>query len=211
LRVTAVEKREYAERTPDLDEVKETGRGEKISLKAYVHHLTRTITAFEWDLNANVAMLQITQLQRDGAYEEVAGRFFQLVSPWLDIERFGLVDLRQAIRGLHEIEERGNPEARSHGVHYRSPRGRTISAHSPTPRDSVVGEKFIDEAMESVRKYGVGHLGNFYWQGDKLGLVPNAREDVHFIIVGAKSRVNFPTPNTEEVVRHVLQRVRAIS
>src|SRR5687767_12768387 len=32
--------------------------------------------------------------------------------------------------------------------------------------------------------------------------------DVHVIIVGAKSRVNFPTPNTEDVVRYVLHRVR---
>jgi hypothetical protein len=72
LRVTAVEKREYAERTPEHDEEKETDSGERITLKAYMHHLTRTLAAFEWDLNANVAMLQITQLQEDGDYEELA-------------------------------------------------------------------------------------------------------------------------------------------
>lgn len=35
-------------------------------LKAYIHRLTRTLVAFEWDLNANVAMLQITQLPGEG-------------------------------------------------------------------------------------------------------------------------------------------------
>jgi hypothetical protein len=53
LRVTAIEKREYAERTPEHDEAKETQSGERITLKAYVHHLTRTLAAFEWDLNAS--------------------------------------------------------------------------------------------------------------------------------------------------------------
>lgn len=213
LRITAVEKREYSERTPEHDEEKETESGERITLKAYVHHLTRTLAAFEWDLNANVAMLQITQLQMEGDYEELAEQFFRLVSPWLDIKQFGSVDLRPVIRRLHEIEGMGKAEARSHGIHYRSPRGRRISAHSPTPRDSVLGKAFINDAMDSVRKNGVGHLGNFYWlAGMKPGLATNTlRGDAHVIIVGAKSRVNFPTPNAEDVVRYVLQRVRALS
>lgn len=149
----------------------------------------------------------------EGDYEEVAKQFFQLIHRWLDVKQFGLVDLRPVIRKLHEIEGIGQAEARSHGIHYRSPRGRRISAHSPTPRDSVLGETFINDAMDSVRKNGVGHLGNFYWlAGVKPGLVTNTlKGDAHVIIVGANSRVNFPTPNAEEVVRYVLQRVRALS
>lgn len=213
LRVTAVDKREYTARTPEHDEEKRTEGGERISLKAYMHHLTRTLAAFEWDLNANVAMLQITQLPMEGDYEEVAGQFFQLVSPWLDIKQFGAVDLRPRIRRLHQLEREGQAEARSHGIDYRSPRGRRVSAHSPTPRDSVLGEGFIDEAMDSVRKNGVGHLGNFYWLANiRPGPAVNPLTgDVHVIIVGAKSRVNFPTPNTEDVVRYVLHRVRELS
>jgi hypothetical protein len=213
LRVMAVQKREYAERTPDHDEEKESEDGEKITLKAYVHHLTRTLTVFEWDLNANIAMLQITQLQKDGDYEEVAEEFFQLVSPWMNMKQFGSVDLRPVIGKLHEIEGNGQAEARSHGFTYGSLRGRRVSAHSPSPRDSVRGEAFIDDAMDNVRKNGVGHLGNFYWlPGIKPGPVPNPlKGDVHVIIVGAKSRVNFPTPNSEDVVRYVLHRVRSLS
>ena len=77
----------------------------------------------------------------------------------------------------------------------------------------MLGETFIDDAMDSVRKNGVGHLGNFYWlAGVKPGPVTNPlKGDVHVIIVGANSRVNFPTPNAEEVVRYVLHRVRALS
>lgn len=213
LRISAVQKREYAERTPEHDEEKETKDSERITLKAYVHHVTRTIVTFEWDLSANTVMLQITQLQRDGDYEEVAGEFFRLVSPWLDINHFGAVDLRPVIRKLHELEGNGQAEARSHGIHYQSLRGRRISAHSPSPRDSVLGEAFIDDAMDSVRKNGVGHIGNFYWlPGIQSGPVPNPlKSDVHVVIVGAKSRINFPTPNSEDEVRYVLHRVRELS
>lgn len=213
LRVTAVQMREYAERTPEHDEEKETQDGERLTLKAYVHHLTRTLAVFEWDLNANVAMLQITQLQREGDYEEVAREFFQLINPWLDIKQFGALGLRPVIRKLHEIEGNGQAEARSHGIHYQSLRGRRVSAHSPSPRDSVLGEAFIDNAMDNVRKNGVGHLGNFYWlPGMNPGPVANPlKSDVHVIVVAAKSRINFPTPNAEDAVRYVLHRVRELS
>jgi hypothetical protein len=213
LRVTAVQRREYTERTPEHDDQKETEEGERILLKAYVHHIARTLVAFEWDLDANAAMCQITQLHRDALYEEVAAEFFGLVASWLDIGLFGPVDVRRAIRSLHELEGDGKAEARSHGIHYRTLQGRRLSAHSPSPRDSVLGEAVIDRAMDNVGKSGVGHLGNFYWLADtRPGPVPNPlKGDVHVIIVGDKSRLTFPTPNTEDVVRYVLHRVRVLS
>jgi hypothetical protein len=213
LRVTAIEKRDYTERTPEHDEEKETESGERITLKAYMHHLTRTLAAFEWDLNANVAMLQITQLQEDGDYEKLAEQFTQLVKPWLDIKQFSAIDLCPVIQRLQEIEKNGQGEARSHGIDYRSLQGRRVSARSPSPGASVFGEQFLDDAMESVRKNSVGHLGNFYWlAGKKPGPSANPLNgEVHVIIVGAKSRVNFRTPNTEDVVRYVLHRMRTLS
>lgn len=213
LRITAIQKRDYSERAPDHDEEKETPDGERISLQAYVHHLTRTLVAFEWDLNANAAMLQITQLKRDGDYEEVAGEFARLVAPWLDVKHFDVLDLRPAIRELHRLEGIKQAEARSHGIQYRSLRGRRVSAHSPSPRDSVLGEDFIDRAMDGVGRQSVGHLGNFYWlAGNHSGPVANPlKGDVHVIVVGAKSRMNFPTPNSEDVVRYVLHRMRTLS
>lgn len=213
LRVTAIQKRDYSERAPQYDDEQKSPDGKRITRRAYVHHLTRTLAAFEWDLNANAAMLQITQLQRDGDYEEIAEELSRLVAPWLDIKHFGALDVRPAIRELHKLEGIKQPEARSHGIQYRSLGGRRVAAHSPSPRDSVLGEEHIDRAMERVGKKSVGHLGNFYWKaGNHAGPVSNPlRADVHVIIVGAKSRVNFPTPNTEDVVRYVLHRVRALS
>jgi len=213
LRVTAIQKREYWNRKPELDEERETAEGVKIVLKAYVYYLTRTLVAFEWDLNANVAMLQITQLGRDGDYEKVADEFVQFVGSWLDITQFGLVSLRPAIRALHERERTGQAEVRSHGVDYLSLQNTRVAVRSASPRHSVVGEEHIDKGMEEVRKGTVGNLGNFYWLPKKKpGPAENPlKDEVHAIMVGAKSRVNFPTPNTEDVVRYVVHRVRALS
>ncbi|MDH4188127.1 MAG: hypothetical protein OEV08_14140, partial [Nitrospira sp.] len=213
LRVTAVQKREYTERTPDLDEERHLLDGETISLRAYVHHQSRTIVAFEWNIEANTAMLQITQLLGDAHYSQVAEKFFALVSGWLDIKLFSDVDIRKAIRRLHELEGQGKAEARSHNIDYRTLLGRRLSAHSASPNDSVLGEAVIDQAMENVAKHGVAHLGNFYWlEGTKPGPVPNPLDgNVHVVIVGDMGRINFPTPNSEEVVRYVLRRVRALS
>jgi len=214
LRVTAVQKRSYSERAPQHDDTKVAEDGTQIVLRAYANHVTRTLVTFEWDLISNTAMLQITQLHGDRLYEQVAKEFCDLVSAWLDIEKlFDIVEIREAIKRLHEGERNGNAEARSHGYQYRTPQGRRLAAHSPSPQYSVLGEAVIDDAMDGIRKSGVGHLGNFYWLSDgNRGPAPNPLQgDVHVILVADKSRINFPTPNTEDVVRYVLHRVRALS
>jgi len=214
LRITVVRKRTYSERAPEHDDEKQSVAGEPITLRAYVHHVSRMLVVFEWDLVSNDAILHITQLDRDTLYEQVAKEFFELVKAWLDIESmFGLVDIRGAIPKLHEFEGNGHPEARSHGIHYRTLQGRRVSGHSPSHLDSVLGEKGIDRAMEIVREESVGHLGNFYWLSNgSSGPVSNPLQgDVHVILVADKSRINFPTPNTEDVLRYVLHRVRQLS
>lgn len=213
LRVTAVQKRIYAERAPEHDDERESVNGATIILRAYMRHVSRTLVAFEWDLNANAAMLQITQLHSDADYEKVAKEFLGLVNGWLDIDTFGLMDIRRAIPRLHELESTGQAEARSHGMQYRTLRGRRLAALSPSPRDSVLGEAEIDDAMARLRETGVGHLGNFYWlpNGHQEPVSNPLPDEVHVILVADKSRVNFPTPNTEEVVRYVLHRVRSLS
>ncbi|MGD0999481.1 MAG: hypothetical protein ABSA67_02175 [Candidatus Brocadiia bacterium] len=214
LRVTAVQKREYAERAPQHDEEKETEEGATVILKAYMNHLSRTLVAFEWNLHANTAMLQITQLPSDTLYQQVAKEYYELVSGWLDIEKmFGLVDICGAIRKLHELEEAGKSEARAHGIQYRTAHGRRLAAQSASPRESALGEGVINSAMRSIAKKGTGHLGNFYWLPKvQPGPIPNPlKGEAHVYVVGDKSRVNFPTPNSEDVVRYVLQRVRELS
>ena len=210
LRITAIKRRDWWERNEEYDASRVTEDGDDVELRAFIHRVTRSLVAFEWDLNANVAFLQIAQLLTGAYYDEVAEEFFQLVAEWLDIKLFSTVDLRPVIKKLQELEVTGNAETRSRGFNYRTLEGRTIDIRSSSQEQAVLGEAAIDAALEDVRKSGVGRIGNFYW-------LPNTnvnpsfnplKEELHAFIVGSRQRINFPTPNVEPTVRYVLSRIR---
>jgi hypothetical protein len=118
------------------------------------------------------------------------------------------VDLRPPIKKLHALEETGTGETRSHGINYRTLQGRRFEAKSASATDPLLGEASIDAALTVVRKSGIGHLGNFYWTPTN-GAAHTLDGDVHVIVVGYRNRINFPTPNDERTVRHVLSRIRS--
>lgn len=211
LRITAIKRRDWWERNPDYDGSTRTDDCEEVELRAFVRRVTRSLVAFEWDLIANTAFLQISQLPRGCDYSKVADEFFALIEKWLDREMFSAVDLRTPITKLHALEEAGTGETRSHGINYRTLQGRRFEGRSASPSDPLLGEASIDAAMRAVRKSGIGHLGNFYWMPTNGGLphVHVLDSEVHVIVVGFKNRVNFPTPNDEQSVRYVLSRIRS--
>jgi hypothetical protein len=211
LRVTAIKRRDWKERAPEYDETKAAQNGDHIELHAFIRRVQRGFVAFEWDLGANTAFLQVSQLPSGIKYEQVEEEFTELVSGWLDMSRFSKLDLAHAIKQLHSLEAAGNGETRSHGINYRSLRGRRLEARSATPTDPLLGEPPIDEALSTIRDCGVGHLGNFYWLSNgRAGTLKNPLEsDVHVILVGSRNRLNLPTPNDEPTIRYVLSRVRS--
>lgn len=210
--ITAVERREYREREANRDRVEVDADGRVVELRAYVHVVTRGLLIFRWDLLTNTAALHITQGGSYYDYDEAEQRFARLVQPFLALDRFGHTDLHRLIRRLHELEQRGTPEARIHRLGYRSRGGRSIEAASPTFRDSVTGEAGIDEALTAIAGTSTGRLGNFYWLA---GVNPNGNAnplpgDLHLIVVANDSRVNFMVPSSREAVTYVLQRIRAL-
>lgn len=211
LRITAIKKREWSERNPAYDESTVTGDGDAIELRAFVHRVMRCLVAFEWNLTTNTAFLQISQLPTGVRYEEVAEEFFNLVGSWLDISQFSIIDLRASIQALHEREENGTAETRSHGINYRTLQGRRLEGRSASPADSLLGEPVIDVALAAVRNSGVAQLGNFYWlsNGTTTPGVNPLEAEVHVIVVGQHNRISFPTPNREQTIRHVLSRIRS--
>jgi len=213
LRITAIKKREWWERDPDYDAATVTDEGTDVELRAFLHRVTRSLVAFEWDLNANTAFLQISQLPTGFRYEDVAQEFFDLIAAWLDISRFSIVDLRPVIKKLHELEEAGTAESRSHGINYRTLQGRRFEGKSASPADPLLGEAVIDAALGAIRDSGVGHLGNFYWLPSALTnpVINPLDAELHVIIVGSLNRINFPTPNDEQTIRYVLSRIRSHS
>lgn len=213
LRITAIKRREWWERNPDYDDATVTDEGDDVELRAFIHRVTRSLVAFEWDLVANTAFLQISQLPTGFRYEDVAEEFCDLIAGWLDISRFSIVDLRPAIKKLHELEEGRAGETRSHGISYRTLQGRRLEGKSASPADPLLGEAVIDAALGAVRNSGVGHLGNFYWL-PRATANPNSNPldaELHVTIVGSHNRINFPTPNVEQTIRYVLSRIRSHS
>ncbi len=211
LRITAIKRRDWWERDSEYDQTSTSDDGDDLELRAFVHRVTRSLVAFEWDLVANVAILQISQLPTGFEYADVADEFFELLKGWLDRSKFTLVDLQPPIKALHALEETGAGETRSHGINYRTLQGRRFEGKSATPADPLLGEPSIDAALTAIRKTGVGRLGNFYWLPNR-GPNPQANPldaEVHVVVVGYKNRINFPTPNAEETVRHVLSRIRS--
>jgi len=213
LRITAIKRRDWWERDEEYDDATTTEEGVDVQLRAFVFRVTRSLVAFEWDLVTNTAFLQISQLPTGFDYAEVAREFFDLIAVWLDIKIFSLVDLRSPIKKLHELEEAGAGETRSHGINYRTLQGRRLEAKSASAADPLLGDTAIDTALSAVRKTGVGHLGNFYWLPNQVANpVPNPLDsEMHVIIVGAKNRINLPTPNVEQTIRYVLSRIRVHS
>jgi hypothetical protein len=211
LRVTAIKRRDWWDRNEEYDGATTTAEGDDVQLRAFVHRVTRSLVAFEWNLVANTAFLQISQLPTGFDYGEVAEEFFDLIAGWLDIREFPVVDLRNPIKKLHELEEAKTGETRSHGINYRTLQGKHFDARSASASDPLFGEADLDAALSSIRKKGVGHLGNFYWlPNGVVKSIPNLLEtEIHVIIVGSKNRINFPIPNGEQPIRHVLSRIRS--
>jgi hypothetical protein len=211
LRVIAIKKREWWERDEHYDAMAVTEEGDDVQFHAFVRRVTRSLVAFDWSLTSNTAFLQISQLPSRGKYDEVAKEFFDLVGGWLDRSNFATVDLRPVIKKLHELEEAKKAEARSHGIRYRTLAGNRLEGRSVSRSKSFIGDAVIGAAMSGVRKAGVPHLGNFYWlPGSDGSPLRNMLDDeVHLEVHGADHRINFRTPNSEDVVRYVLSRIRS--
>jgi len=204
LKILAVQRREKRVRYPEHDDLLDVD-GVQVERQAYRHEVLRGIVIFDWNLTSNQARLQISQLPTKGGYETAEENFRSLTRNWLPLNLFQKIDLRRSITRLNELESAGTPEARSHGLSYRTLGGRSVTAKSPTSHDSVLGETVVDEFVTHVRQGGVGHLGNFYWLPN--GATPLVKE-LHTIIVGNKKRINFTTPNESEDFEYVLSRVR---
>lgn len=217
LRVTAIRKREGWVRSEEHDNSnKKAPDGRPLWLKGYVYQVLRGVTAFEWNLVSNEAFLQITQLPSGASYEVVAEEFMKKVQPWLDLSAFATVDVRPAVKKLHELEEQGKAAAVSHALDYGRVGGRRISFRSTSSKVPLVGDTIVDGMLKTVRTGGIPQIGDFYF--DEQGAVaatdgkPHSTQSRrHVIIMAERRRINFATPGTENDTRNVLTLLRNLS
>lgn len=163
LEIYAIEAHYHLERHEEKDSF-EVIDGQEIEFRAHTRNLRRGIMVFRWDLVVNNAILQIMQLPRGYSYEKIEEKFSAFIRPLIDLNWFSKIDLSSVISRLHELEESEHPETRSHGLGYKTFGGRSVSAHSPSDRDNLLGgEEFVDSALSNIREDAIGHTGNFYW------------------------------------------------
>jgi|694.fasta_scaffold02038_18 hypothetical protein len=205
LRVSLVRRREWWDAAPELNEQGVTAEGEAVEYRAFIKRFVRNFVAFEWNLDTNQAMLQISQLPREDLYESVRQEFESQVDPWLPARSFRIVPLRNAIRKLLEEEQKGKGKTRTQEYDLQSNLGRSVVARSIDPKVSVFGERTLDDFLVAFSKNGVQRGGNFFWlpsQGSPLD------DELRVYLVGSKNRINFTSPSSEPVVRYVLGEIR---
>ncbi len=212
LEIYASERLDYWKRKREYDETRLVD-GEEIELKAVVHRLDRGISRFEWNLVSNKATLHVSQLPSGYSYESMENNFKNITSSFLDLNRFPKLNLRSVIKNLHELEENGTAEARSHDLNYQGSTGRTYGAKSPSNEDPVVCNDDLDRAFRTIRDNGAGHIGNFFWLPSSRAKIDGniLNDEIHTIILGEEGRVNFLAPNKKEDIEYVLSRVRRLS
>lgn len=213
IRIVAIERREGFLRDSFRDTRSKTERDEVIEFRAYVEKTTRGLIIFEWDLVQNHAMMQVTTLPTKGDYGHAATRFSKLVSKWLDLSRFPVLNLRRGIAAFHteHVEKGEASRVTPHGVAYNTMAGGRVEARSATAKLPLSDDADAADAVERMRTEGIGRHGNFYWN-----VYPGCDDEeaqvgrgIHVKLLGEAQRSHFPTSNTEEVVRHVLSDIRA--
>lgn len=213
LRVTAVRRREGWVRDHDLVKSGKTLDGRQVEYRGFVRQVLRGLVIFEWDLNSNEAMLQITQLPTSGSYEGVSAEFSKLIEHWLDLDRFDVVDIRRAIEKIRQLERVGKSDAESHALAYDRLGSRRVSMRSTSNKVPLLGDTALDNFVETIAPSSIPRIADYYWEGDGKtnGVVSAKASRTHTVIVGENKRVNFLRPSSEERMRNVLAKLRRFS
>lgn len=209
LRVLAVERWESwdHDKTKDYDTEIE---GQLVRYKAYLKYVARGLFIFEWDFVSNLAWLQVSQISASSStYDKVKKQFGELVKKWLPLDLFEPLDLRPAIGNFHVMEQQAIRETRSYKLAYTLPTGTRLEARSAMTQQPVIDDETANDALDKARLGGVGHSGNIYFLPNQEKEDPPLANEVHVYLLANQHRVNFPTANTEKVVRYVLQRIQA--
>jgi hypothetical protein len=208
LRVTAIRRREGWVRDHNLLKHGTTADGREVEYRGFVRQVLRGLVAFEWNLVANEAMLQISQLPTGGSYEGVAAEFAAIVEPWLPFADFSVVDIRRANPKLHKLEREGKGKTTSQHAGFDRVGSRSVSVRSTSSKVSLFGDKELDDLISTLEPGSVPRIGGYLWKADGKG---KDGKSTHFVIVGKKKRVNFMTPSSEKRLRNVVAELRRLS
>jgi hypothetical protein len=160
--------------------------------------------------------VQAASLPQEKAQKALFEDFAALIAPWFPFDLFEPLDLRKAIKALHDDECSGLPcEARVQAVGYDDASGRKTSLRSASANQSVNGAApQLQAAIDAVRASGKGSDGNFYFLPMAQGGPPNVPigdEPVRVIVKARVGRLDFTKPLDRAELTHVLERVRVLA
>ena len=187
-------RRMWSERRPDKDQ-----RNGSFELRAFERRITRGTTAFDWDLNAGIALVMIQRLPSGTRYAQRRDAFIDTMRPLVDIDLFDPILLSTAIVPLAE-----SGKLRERKINLRSPAGGAVSFRSPSRQESVDDDPTLRNIARQVRADTTGSLGNFFW----LAHPDNPLEsDLHFHIIDRDQRIAINGERRESEVRYVIGRI----
>lgn len=211
--ISLVGRRDHWVRVSDQDEEYEDN-GKKIIKKAFVHTLHRNLTVFTWDLLQNHATLQISQLPSGNKYEDSRDAMLDTIRPWFPVDSFDPLDLRPAVKELHQLEMKKTALTRAQAISIVDGDGYTAEAKGPTADHSLDSNSDVAGAMNNLVPGSLGKDGNFYWlpktTASGNGVLNPLEKEIRTHIVAHKGRVNFTTSNGGEAVIYVLNQIRAV-
>ncbi len=215
IEIVAIGRRRYRHRVRELeDQVAPPKAGMEVQLYEWVD--VRAWVRADLDTTAGALNLRAVLLLQETVQKQLFEDFVELIEDWFPMGLFQLVDLRKAIKELHDDECSGTPcEARVQQVGYDDASGRKTSIRSASADQSVNGApQQLQAAIDAVRASGEGSDGNFYFLPTAEGGPPNCpigKDPVRVIIKAALGRLDFTKHHQRAELAHVLHRIRVLA
>jgi hypothetical protein len=187
--ILAVEARRYFERDESYDKRATSEEGLPVQLRAYVQRVARSTVVLRWNTATRHAALHITQasgrgLERDH-YRNVAARFAQTVTPWLDFSEFTRVDLAKVLHELHRRERTGQGAlTKSRRGRWETKDGSELEAIGASADASFFADQQLTAAVGQVETPASGQSGNLFWLPDDTGPMT---DKLHLMILAFRS------------------------
>jgi hypothetical protein len=212
--IVAIGRRTYRQRVAELEDQVQLPRND-LEVQLYEHVEVRAWVRAELDTRNGALNIRGVSLQ-EKVQRALFEDFAALISPWFPLDLFQPLDLRKAIKALHEDECSGTPcEARVQAVGYDDASGRKTALRSASANQSVNGAAAqLQAAIDAVRASGEGSDGNFFFQPTSQGgphNVPIGDDSVRVILKAAPGRLDFTKPLDRAELAHVLHRVRVLA
>jgi len=214
--ILAIGRRRYRHRVRELeDQVAPPKAGMEVQLYEWVD--VRAWVRADLSTDTGALNLRAVLLPQDKVQRELFEDFVALISDWFPMDLFQPLDLRKAIKALHDDECAGGAysEARVQQVGYDDASGRKATIRSASASQSVNGAPpSYQAAIDAVRASGEGSDGNFYFLPTAGGGPPGCpigKDPVRVIIKAGRGRLDFTKPHHRAELAHVLHRIRVLA